>query len=134
MQSDLATTYRLMEHEERLKRIEEKLFKNKKRPGTSRGQQMLLMKQLGCLDPILQLEISQEKKALLLSIILNADHDNIYNDLVHLNEPVNTLNIERNYQFLINTYKEIGLKKLEEEADAKLDEIKKLKDSKTGKK
>jgi hypothetical protein len=128
MQSDLATSYRLVEHEERIKRLEEKVFKKKKRPDTSRGQQILLMKQLGCLDPILQMEITQEKKALLLSIILNADYDNIYDDLVHLNEPINTLTLERNYEFLISTYKEIGLKKLEEEADKKLDEIKKLKD------
>jgi hypothetical protein len=118
--------YALILFEERLKAVEEKLFRNKKRKNTTRGQQMLLSIELGVIEKLKEFNLTKEEMASFLSKYLNADYDNIYDDLVHMDEPINGLTIKANYKFLINTYVAPGMKNLREKAQIKLDEIEKL--------
>jgi hypothetical protein len=122
------TEYQVTLLTERVKDLEEKVFKRGKKINTTRGQQVLLLKDLGLLDTINNLKLTKEKKAKLLSVLLNADYDNIYDDLVHIDEPKSGLKIKDNYQFLIKTYDQVGLVNLKEHSEKKLYEIIKLKE------
>ena len=97
--------------EDRLKKLEEKVFKLGKSP-TTRSQQMLLLKHLGLLDIILKLDISNKKKSILLSSILNSSQDNIEGDLSIINSKTSKLRTTENYAFLIKAFDETGLKEL----------------------
>jgi hypothetical protein len=94
--------------EDRLKKLEEKVFKLGK-PPTTRSQQILLMHHLGLLDIILKLKISNKKKSILLSTILNSSQDNIEGDLSNIFKKKSPLRTPLNYAFLHKTFTEVGL-------------------------
>jgi hypothetical protein len=110
--------------DERLRELEERVFKTARKTDTTRSQQMLLMRDLGLLDKLNEFKLSNHKKAKLLSILLNASPDNIEGDLSSIHRKdykhINVLN----YEFLLKTYNTVGLKELSESTDITLDELK----------
>jgi len=112
--------------EERISKLEEKAYKNSRKDLTTVRQQLLILHHLGILDNLNDLKLSREKKAKLLSILLNGSFDNIRGYLSEINKKESQLKTGANYKFLVETFKEIGLKKFETEADKILDEIAKI--------
>lgn len=114
----------LADIDERLRDLEYKVFRTARKEITTRAQQMLLLRDLGLLEKLDELNLSGKKKAQLLSILLNASADNIREDLSHIHrKDYKQINAE-NYQFLFETYKAIGLKELAESTDQVLDKLK----------
>lgn len=110
--------------DERLRDLEDRVFKTARKTDTTRGQQMLLLRDLGLLDKLNELPISNHKKALLLSVLLNASADNIEGDLSNINrKDFKQISIP-NYEFLLKTYKTVGLKELAQKTDIVLDKLK----------
>src|SRR5690348_14957432 len=73
--------------DERLSDIEHKVNPTAKKILSTRSQQMLLLHHLGFLDKLNEFNISNKKKAKLLSILLNASPDNIEGDLSIIYNP-----------------------------------------------
>lgn len=122
-QSDRHLQAALKDIDTRLLELEKRVLKTARKDTTTKGQQLLLFKQLGLLEKLAELKLSGNKKAKLLSVLLNANKDNIEGDLNNLNKTKSSLRIVENYKFLVKTYKEVGLKILAEMADAELDKI-----------
>lgn len=104
--------HKIYEIEERLKKLEDKVFGSKKLSTTN--QQMLLLKFSGLLDKITQLETVNENKYKLLSKILNRDKDSIkeaYRQISGNDEDILT---PANLQFVIDTFENYGLSQLAE--------------------
>ena len=117
--------YQIRKLARRVDDLEEKVFKTARKSTTTRSQQMLLLYELGILDKLNELNLSNKKKADLLSTLLNASADNIEKDLSEIYKKDSSLKTENNYKFLLATYKQTGLKKHAEIADIVLDEIQK---------
>ncbi len=112
--------------EKRFIEIEEKVFKKNRISLTTKAQQMLLLKHLGILKIIDGLNIKVKQKAMLLSSLLNASADNIEGDLSQIrydNSPL--LTTKTNYEFLENTFRNVGLSDKADEMLKILDEINK---------
>ena len=69
---------------ERVKALEDKVFKTARKDETTRAQQMLLLKELGFLDMLDKKGLIQTQVAQLLSVILNRTIDNIKDDLTNI--------------------------------------------------
>ena len=69
------SSYHITKINERLTRLEEKAF-GKKKPPITLNQQILALNELGLLDIIRALEISNVKKAQLLATIIKTDVSN----------------------------------------------------------
>ena len=108
--------------------LEEKVFKTARTTTTTKAQQLLILKHLGILEKITDLNISTKKQAKLLSILLNASPDNIEKDLSQINFNNSSLKSKSNYKFLVDAFNQTGLKELAKEADLILDEIQKNSD------
>ena len=63
-------------------------------------------------------------------MLLNASADNIEGDLSGMNSKNSSLKTEKNYEFLIKTFQNAGLKDLENEANKELDNILKAAENK----
>lgn len=113
----------LADIDERLRELENRVFKTARKQITNRSQQILLLNDLGLMDKINQLGISTKKKAYLLSVLLNASQDNIKDDLSNMYKPNYKHNNIENNEFLLKVYKEAGLKELIEKTDKQLDEL-----------
>lgn len=111
--------------EDRLDKIEEKVFKSGKTP-TSVNQQMLLLSELGILKEFQKLGLTDNKLAGLLSIILNGDKDNIRKALSKMNLKDSNIKSSLNFAFIHKTFDEAGLKELAEKADLEFNRIKDL--------
>jgi hypothetical protein len=109
--------YRIIELTERVKELEDAVFKKKKKTQTTRAQQMLLLKHLGLLEVIERFEITKKAKAELLGIILNASAENVEHDLTEINSNKSPLRTSKNYDFLIRNFSKVGLKEKEIEAE-----------------
>jgi hypothetical protein len=107
--------------EDRLREMEHKVFK-RNRPTADLPQKLLLLHFLGMLKPLQgeTIEISAQKQAFLLSIILDADPENIRKTLPLLDFPDSKVQIEKNYQFLQNSFNAVGLSELAAEMENKL--------------
>lgn len=112
----------LADIDQRLRELESRVFKYDKTKLTTRSQQMLLMKDLGFLDIIRNLNISQKKQANLLSVLLNASADNIKDDLTYMNQKDYTMYNKENLTLALKTYTDAGLKELAEKTTKSLDE------------
>lgn len=110
--------------EDRLSKIEEKVFKLKRTP-TNLSQQMLLLHELGILKEFKKLNLSDLKLAQLLSVILNADKDNIRKSLSTINTKDSKLKTSINYAFALQTFEDLGLEDLTTKVN---NEYNKLKD------
>ena len=101
--------FRYSELEIRIRRLEEKAFKNKRKT-TTLGQQIVFLHELGMLDPIYQLPLNSfEKKAHLLARILNQDPSNTKKALEAIPKREETdLKIPFNYDFLSELFEEFG--------------------------
>lgn len=119
------TNAQILTLSERIKTLEEKVFKTSRKSDTTRAQQMLLLKHLGFLEKLEPLNISKRAKAKLLSILLNASSENIEDDLTYINSPTSPTTTKKNYEFLIKSFSEIGLTDQKEQAERILDEIEK---------
>ena len=108
---------------ERVKNLEDKVFKKSKKEQTTRAQQMLLFKHLGLLEIIEKLEVPKKSKAKLLSVLLNGNADNIEDDLTKIHHQDSEIRTKRNYEFIKKTFEEVGLKSLSDEADKILDNL-----------
>lgn len=114
--------------EERIKQIEEKVFPQIKRKKATKSQKLLLMKDLGLLELIEGLNLQQTKKALLISLLIDADADNIEKDLNQIHQKDSKLNNEPNFEFLFSLYKELDLTSLQEKAEEALYKIQNAKE------
>lgn len=117
--------YKLME---RIKVLEDAKDKKSKKENTTRSQQMLILKHCGLLEPIDNITIEGKKmqkqqKAKLLSVLLNTGADNIESDLTYILYDNHKLRTEKDYLFLVKTFKEIGLKDQEKQAEIILQKI-----------
>jgi hypothetical protein len=102
---------------ERIEDLEDRTFPRGKKEGTTRAQQMLLLKHTGLLDAIDSLGITKKQKANFLSRLLNASADNIEGDLTTINTPKYPLINKENYQFLLQTFEQTGLTKQKKDAE-----------------
>ena len=110
----------LKEIDDRFGDMEYHLANNGRSPDISRGQKMALLDELGILDGLVKLNISQKKLATLLSLIINNSPANIEADLVARLNPKGSLKSKRNYEFLVTTFSELKLKKFEEKCQEEL--------------
>ena len=94
---------------QRIERLEEKIFGNKKRPITL-NQQILALEHLGIIQIIRELKTSNAKKAELLSIIIRADESNTKKAIEALarknDDLVKTI---PNYEYLLELFSKVGL-------------------------
>jgi hypothetical protein len=111
--------------EERVAKLEEKVNKTARKDQTTLRQQLLLLHHTGMLDTLNDLKMSREKKAKLLSVLLNGSFDNIRDYLTEVNKRDSQLKTVTNYNVIVKTFKESGLKALEEKTDIILDQLKK---------
>ena len=112
----------------RLNEIEAKVLRTSRKTTTNRAKQILLLHKLGLLQKIIELGLSSRKNAKLLSILLNASEDNIKGDLTNIYQKNSYFKTSENYSFLLDTFKELGLKDHAKEADIELDKIIKKED------
>lgn len=110
---------------ERIKTLEEKVFKTSRKSDTTRAQQMLILKHLGILDLIESKKLTKKAKAKLLSTLLNASAENIEDDLTYINTPQSPIATKKNYEFVISTFSEAGLKSEKQQAEKILEQIEK---------
>ena len=126
--NDLYDDYFIAQLDERVKTIEEKIFKKKKDIELTRAQKLLILRDTGILEFIHGLDLKIMKKPTFISLLLSEDEENIYKDLTyHLNTENSALTTERNYKQLKEFYTLIGLNNLAEKSDIMLDEISKKK-------
>lgn len=124
---DINTIRQLRKIEQRLAVLEERAFKKDKVPKATKAQKILLMKYTGILDAISNLNLSQNKKALLVSTLLDLNADNVEKDLSQIGTKKSALDTESNYNFLTDFFEVIGLEK---EAKATGKELIKLRQQK----
>jgi hypothetical protein len=109
--------------DERLKELEEKTFKTVKRLKATKAQRTLILKHLGLLDLIEQLDISKNNKALLLSVIIDADPD-VEKDMNNIAKKSPDILSKYNYEFLVKLFDQVGLEKQAGECEKLLTKIK----------
>jgi hypothetical protein len=109
--------------DQRLELLENRLFKTERKSSTTRSQQMLLLLHLGVLDKLNEFNISNKKKAKLLSVLLNASQDNIEGDLSAIYKKDSYLRSSINYEVVSKTFKDAGIKELAEDTDKILDQL-----------
>jgi hypothetical protein len=115
----------------RLAQLEKNTAKKAIKVLSTRAQQMLLLQQMGFFESAKFKSItSTKKKAKLLSYILNASADNIEGDLTAMNLKSSYLKTVKNYELLIKTFQEAGLKDMEKAANKELDNILKAAENK----
>jgi hypothetical protein len=94
---------------ERVKNLEEKVFKNKKPPITL-NQQIIALETLGMLQKIRELNISAIKKADLLAAILKTDKSNTKKAMEALARRGEKLvKTPLNYEYLAKLFEDVGL-------------------------
>lgn len=103
--------------EDRIQKIEEVVFKNGKTP-SSMAQQILLLNELGLLEVLKKLKLSDVKLAALLSVILNSNKDNIRKVLSKINMKDSDYKTSVNYAYLHTIYEAAKLTDLAAKADA----------------
>lgn len=108
---------------QRIEVIEEKVFKKTKRIASTKAQRVLLLKELGLLEKVDELNLSQNHKALLLSVLLDADPENVEKDLAQIHKKDSRLQTEQNFQFLVTLFEKVGLGKHEKQAEKMLVKI-----------
>lgn len=114
-----------------LAEIREMLAKKDKKIISTRAQQILLFQKMGFFESKYFKSIaSTKKKAKLLSMLLNASADNIEGDLTGMNSKNSSLKTKKNYEVLIKTFQDSGLKDLENEANKELNNILKAAENK----
>jgi hypothetical protein len=115
--------FQILQLSERIKLLEEKVFKTSRKSDTTRAQQMLILKHLGILDLIESKKLTKKAKAKLLSTLLNASAENIEDDLTYINSPQSPIVTKKNYEFVISAFSEAGLKSEKQQAEKILDQI-----------
>lgn len=106
---------------ERLSELENRVFKTARKEITTRSQQILMLIDLGLMDKINELNLSLKKKAYLLSVLLNANSDNVKDTLTNMYKTTNINQTIKNREYLLKVYKEAGLKELADNTDNQLD-------------
>jgi hypothetical protein len=114
--------YSLLALTERVKELEDKVFKNKKKEAT-RAQKMLLLLHLGILDKIDDLNLLKKHKSKLIATLISSSDANIEGDLSNIKRSDSELKTVQNYQFLAKLFKELKLKSQEEEAEAVIQKL-----------
>ena len=99
-------TIDLLALSERIKELEDKVFKNKKKEAT-RAQKMLLLLHLGILDKIDDLNLLKKHKSKLIATLISSSDTNIEGDLSNIKRSDSELKTVQNYQFLIKLFKEL---------------------------
>jgi hypothetical protein len=128
--SESVAKYNLSLIEDRLQKLEDKVFKTGRSP-SNLSQQMLLLDELGLLTPLKKLNLSDSKLAILLSALLNADKDNIRRDLSIINKKDSKLKSTVNYAFLQSIYSNAGLEDLKKAAEIEYDRLNKAEEKKS---
>ena len=104
------TSFELQKIRQRLDVLEEAVFKKPKRKRATKAQRILMMKHLGLLEIIEDLNLQQNHKAILISIFLDVDPENVEKDLSQVHKKVSNLKTESNLQFLRELYQDLALK------------------------
>jgi hypothetical protein len=92
--------------------LEDQYLKKPKRLRATKAQKILILKHMGLLEKIDEIAMSQNKKALLLSVLLDADRDNVETDLSHVHLKESPLRNEPNYAFLVEFFEKINEKQI----------------------
>jgi hypothetical protein len=124
--TDVPLLRALRDIDDRLNELEYKDPRTSKKPGIDRQQKIVLLLELGVIDYLFTLGISQKKLSKILALIINASHTNIESDLSDRFNPDSYLKSEKNYKFLLETFVELKVKKsYTEKAEKTLDVIEK---------
>jgi hypothetical protein len=116
----------LFDIDQRLSLIEEKVFKKLKRLKATEAQRFLILFHLGLFTPVPSLDIQQQHKDLIISVLLDIDPSNAKKYIIELssdNKP--KLRTITNYTFLINFFKKVELYTLSDKMEEILTEIEK---------
>lgn len=112
----------------RLNDLEHKAAKNGKKPDISRAEKSALLYELGIMEHLFGLGISQKKIASLLSLILNASPANIEKDLYSQHHEDATFKNEEVYKRVVSILAELELKEFSDKAHTTLAKIESLKE------
>ena len=82
-----------------------------------------MLKHLGLLEKLNELDISQTKIAEILAVLLNKSAGNLKKDLSQINDDMSELSTRDNYQFLVNFFGKIKLQKQLEETSIILKKV-----------
>ncbi len=99
----------LSDIEVRLNELEYKNLKVGKKPEISRSEKSALLYELGLMDFLLSLKISQNKIAKLLSLIIGASQANIEKDLSTRHNLKASFKNEETYKHVVTTFKNLKL-------------------------
>lgn len=122
-----ATSYQLLELKDRIELLEKKVFKGKRKSGTLK-QKVLLFHYLGLFDRIYALPISNVRKALLVSILIDEDHSNTKKAMEKIPKAESDLKTPSNFQFLRDLFDEVELNELAAKAGLELQKLEPKKD------
>jgi hypothetical protein len=111
------------EFDERLNEIEYKGAKGGKKSDISRAEKSAILYELGIMDHLLSLGISQGKIAELLSLIFNSSKGNIEKDLSQRSSLKAPFKKKETYKFLIKKFNELGLEDLEKKSQDTLNRL-----------
>ena len=118
----------LYELDNKIERLEKKVFGNQRSSLTVRAQQMLILYELGVFDSSIFKKISSnKKKAKLLATLLNSSSDNIEGDLSILNLKTSPLRSLVNLEFAQKVFEEAGLNEKVKEIEAEITQMNRAK-------
>jgi hypothetical protein len=115
--------------EDRIKRLENKVFPKLKRRQPTKGQKILIMYHLGLIEPIKQLDVLQKNKALLVSAMIDEDPENIEKDLAKIGRKDSALRSMYNYKFLVDFFKDLKMEQQMKDCEMELRKISSEKNS-----
>ena len=121
--------YRIHKIDQRVKLLEEAVFKKLKRFRGTEAQRFLILYHLGIVEQIRKMDLSQNLRDLLVSVMLDID---IHNSKKFLSESAKKerplLNTVSNYTFLLDFFEKLGVEKNTSEVEKILNILKEKKE------
>jgi hypothetical protein len=121
----MLTDMRIHRLETRISVLEEQIFKKVKRLRATESQRFLIIYHLGLIPEIQKLDISQNQKDLIVSVMLDIDKDNAKKYLAETAKKKKPLlDTISNYSFLVDFFEKTGLTKISITVERKLNALK----------
>jgi hypothetical protein len=105
----------LTQMEARLIGLEDKVGGKKGKVFPDLPQKMLILHKLGIMEVINTLDIQEQQKAEILSLLLGEDRDNIEKMLLNYNDENDRLRKKKTYEYVYKKFNDLGLNALSEE-------------------
>jgi hypothetical protein len=113
----------LIDIDDRISDLEEKVFKNPKKAELTRAQKDLLLIELGVIDFLHEKGYSQKSISKIISVLINADLYNIEKDLGKRFEKNSSLKSRNNYQTIKDFCKELKINEVDDLLDTILEKM-----------